>query len=558
MMRNELTNHKDTKALRTKRLFVSSCLRSSRPIRVHRRFLRLLLASGILFLFVAQATWAKPVFPGKTWQTKTPAEVGLDAAKLDAFRDFVGGRGCVMRHGCMVYTWGDYRKPGDVASASKPVKAHFLFKAVEMGKVAGLDEKVAKWEPRLNDLNANLGYKDRKITWRHMANQISCYGVTEAPGTAFNYNDYQLSLFVDTLFIKVYRAKWEDVDAKILHLLLTDALQCEDSPTLLAFGMSRPGRLGISPRDFARFGLLYLHKGNWNGKQLISSKYAVMAVTSPLPNSIPRSAMKPAEMIPSQRSIGALDIGGDTTDHYGSYTWLWWRNGITRDGKRHLPDAPTDMFAALGHGGMRGVVVMPKLDLIVSWNDTKVKGWEMVNQALGLLTASVKDAKPVPARERSLGLENGWFTHNGKVVWGNAQHNGWWGGLRKEGSWINTYKVRANITRNAPGKVGPSLTEDLGKLTDAMLKYGYPGFEHNFGLWFDRRRDAHDTVQRSDPNVVPPLLEQPWARSKEGIAWDGLPKYDLTQFNPWYFQRLREFAALCDKKGTILFHNFYM
>ena len=54
-----------------------------------------------------------------------------------------------------------------------------------------------------------------------------------------------------------------------LHPLLTDLIGCEDNPTFMAFGeQDRPGRLGISPRDFARFGLLYLRGGMWNGKQL--------------------------------------------------------------------------------------------------------------------------------------------------------------------------------------------------------------------------------------------------------------------------------------------------
>jgi hypothetical protein len=36
-----------------------------------------------------------------------------------------------------------------------------------------------------------------------------------------------------------------------------------------------------------------------------------------------------------------------------------------------------------------------------------------------------------------------------------------------------------------------------------------------------------------------------------------LHQYDLTKFNPWYFSRIKEFADLCDQKGTILFFNFY-
>ncbi len=157
-----------------------------------------------------------------------------------------------------------------------------------------------------------------------------------------------------------------------------------------------------------------------------------------------------------------------------------------------------------------------------------------------------------------LRLRNGWFAQGDRVIWGCAQHNGWWGGYRGGQGFWTTYKVRTSITRNSPGEVGPCLTEDLAELTDNMRRYGYPGFEHNYGLWYDRRRDAHDTTPRKDPQAVAPFLEQPWARSSSGAAWDGLPKYDLTRYNPWYFDRLKEFAGHCDRKGTILFHNFYM
>ena len=43
-----------------------------------------------------------------------------------------------------------------------------------------------------------------------------------------------------------------------------------------------------------------------------------------------------------------------------------------------------------------------------------------------------------------------------------------------------------------------------------------------------------------------------------GAAWDGLAKYDLAKYNAWYFERLREFASHCDRKGVLLLHNFYM
>ncbi len=96
-----------------------------------------------------------------------------------------------------------------------------------------------------------------------------------------------------------------------------------------------------------------------------------------------------------------------------------------------------------------------------------------------------------------LAVENGWYVCDHKVVWGLCQHNGWW----RPGQ-------RPNLTRNALGEIGPNRTEDFDKLTDAMLRFAYPGFEHNFGLWYDRRRDAHDQTRRYDTRVVPPFLEQ--------------------------------------------------
>jgi len=334
------------------------------------------------------------VYPGKEWAKKRPAEVGLDAAKLRQFSKYVGGRGCVVRHGYMVYTWGDAARRGDVASACKPWFSHFLFKALEDGRIPSLDEKVVRWEPRLKTINKALGYKDRAITWRHFANQISCYGVTERPGTAFDYNDWQMALFFDTLFLKVYGATWENVDEKVLHPMLTDIIQCQDNPTFMVFGIhDRPGRVGVSPRDFARFGLLYLHKGNWKGKQLISKKHAVMAVTSPLPGSFPRTAGKRAEMIPGQRSLGSRAIPDNQCDHLGSYSWLWWVNGVDRYGKRHWPAAPLDTYGAFGHGGIRAMIVIPSLDIIVSWNDTRIERRDMENHALGLLVSAAKDRK---------------------------------------------------------------------------------------------------------------------------------------------------------------------
>ncbi|MCB9784753.1 MAG: serine hydrolase [Candidatus Omnitrophica bacterium] len=325
------------------------------------------------FPFMATAETSR-VFPGKEWEAASPEEVGLDSAPLDRIAEYLGGEGCLIRHGKLIFGWGDYTQRRDVASAVKPWFTHFLLSAIEKGLLPSLDTPISDFVPCLKDLNPSLEWKDRLITFRHMDTQTSCYGVAEKPGTAFDYNDFQMALFFDTLMTKVYGVPLESVDEQVLHPLLTDILQCQDNPTFYAFGPNgRAGRLGVSPRDFARFGWLYLNGGQWNGKQIISEENVHLAVSNPLPVSIPRTKGAEAEMCSNQRTLGSQRIPDNQCDHHGSYSYLWWVNGIDRDGERYWPDAPTNVFTALGHkNGKRGIAAIPSLDIVLSWNDTKL------------------------------------------------------------------------------------------------------------------------------------------------------------------------------------------
>jgi len=326
-------------------------------------------------------------FPGKEWTTCPPADVALEAGALDAFRGSVGGRGCVVRYGRMAYAWGDTAKRADIASAVKPLYTHFLFRAIQDGRIASLDDRVDTTELRLRALNPDLGGKDGEITWRHLASQTSCYGVQERPGEAFDYSDFNMALFFDTLFFPAFNVAPHELDREVLHARLTDRIECQDDPTFFAFqSPERSGRMAISVRDHARIGLLYLRQGRWGTRTILPLTDVQAATTSPLPASLPRTKGEPARMIPGQRSLGG---GSNQTDHFGSYSFAWWTNGVDRDGRRHWPDAPHDAYAALGHGGRRALVVIPSLDLVAAWNDAGVEGREALNEALKRLAAAV-------------------------------------------------------------------------------------------------------------------------------------------------------------------------
>ena len=131
---------------------------------------------GAVLWVLAQST------PGASWETRTPEETGMIRSKLEALRDLVGGRGCVVRNGFVVYTWGDVSEKADVAEASRPVVSLLMLLAVQDGLLRGMDDPVSAVEPGL------LG-KDRSITWRHLASQTSGYGCREAPGEAYGETD---------------------------------------------------------------------------------------------------------------------------------------------------------------------------------------------------------------------------------------------------------------------------------------------------------------------------------------------------------------------------------
>lgn len=153
-----------------------------------------------------------------------------------------------------------------------------------------------------------------------------------------------------------------------------------------------------------------------------------------------------------------------------------------------------------------------------------------------------------------LGIKNGWLTLGDRLATGKRQTLSWWRGSLLP---ARAMEFGSGLTRFVPGLVGPLYTNSIEELVDQMEENNAVVLEHHWGLWYDRRRDDHLMVRRMDSEATPPFYEQPWARSGQGRAWDGLSKYDLTEFNPWYFERLAQFASVADQKGLVLMQYMY-
>jgi hypothetical protein len=164
-------------------------------------------------------------------------------------------------------------------------------------------------------------------------------------------------------------------------------------------------------------------------------------------------------------------------------------------------------------------------------------------------------ATPVAAPIRKLiSITNGWLVCDGKLVIGGNIETTWWRGSIRPS---DAASFGPALTRFAPGRIGEGFTDDINELADLLVRRGQSAFEHHYGLWYDIRRDDHERVRRMDGGVIPPFFEQPFARSGQGTAWDGLSKYDLTKFNPWYWSRLKNFADVAEERGLVLFNENY-
>lgn len=153
-----------------------------------------------------------------------------------------------------------------------------------------------------------------------------------------------------------------------------------------------------------------------------------------------------------------------------------------------------------------------------------------------------------------LEITNGWLTVAGKLVIGKTKGVAWWrGNIRPS----EADSFEPSLTRFVPGRSGPGYTDRIADLVSWMQASNIVALDQHYGLWYDRRRDDHERVRRINGDVLPPFFEQPFARSGQGTAWDGLSKYDLTRFNPWYWSRLRQFADQADGHGLILFNENY-
>jgi len=167
----------------------------------------------------------------------------------------------------------------------------------------------------------------------------------------------------------------------------------------------------------------------------------------------------------------------------------------------------------------------------------------------------VKSQTSVKLPQHPFEIANGYFVVDGKIAYGASQSDAWWHGNTSPA--VSGALTGSSITRFMPGQTAPGLTEDLHELVARAKQHGAAFYQTIPGLWYEHRRDEHTVIRQPNGDVWAPFFEMPWARSGKGIAWDGLSRFDLRRYNPWYFERNREFARIAGEQGLIVYHNLY-
>jgi CubicO group peptidase (beta-lactamase class C family) len=317
-------------------------------------------------------------FPGEDWDEASPESQGMDSAKLAAaieqLRQNVGRDGVrelvIVRNGRLIWKGDDVDKRHGVWSVTKSFTSTALGLLIDDGK-ATLDTRATDHVPALR-----AGFPD--VTLGHLTTMTSGYRAAgdepqgsyrhgpsstpfvpsdeplfAPPGSKYAYWDSAMNQFAHVL-TKIAGEPLRDLFQRRIADpigLKSDAWTWGDfgehEGVTVNGGAGNHGRhVQISARQLARLGHLFLNRGRWNGRQLLSESWIDTATRVHVPATLPWAQPE-------------SDIDGR-----GCYGCNWWRNGEGPDGQRKWPGAPAGTFAAIGFNNNHCFVV-PEWNLVV-------------------------------------------------------------------------------------------------------------------------------------------------------------------------------------------------
>jgi len=328
---------------------------------------------------------APDYWPTEGWRISTPEQQGFDSAKLAEGLQDIQTRQIhidsllIIRNGYVVldahfYPY-DGAFPHDLASVTKSVTTTLIAIAADQGKL-NLDASVVSFFP--DRTIANLDDRKARLTVRHLTRMVGglktdCQDdaatiaamtaspdwvqaalnrpMISEPGKEFCYDSPGMHLLSAILQDATGVTALDFARKNLFEPLGIHQVSWESDPQ----GYSRGwGDLHLLPQDAAKIGYLWLHRGQWEGKQIVSEDWVLDSV-------------KPH----------SLFVGDDTG--YGNGWWI----------------APGDYYAS-GRGGQKVRVIATRNTVVV----TTGAGFEYDDINKWLAPLLVRANKPLPPSPR--------------------------------------------------------------------------------------------------------------------------------------------------------------
>ncbi len=301
--------------------------------------------------------------PKWQWPEGTPDEQGMDATMLEGARTYAFQTGkntqgvVVTRGGMLVAEWyeegRDAKSYGASWSVAKSFTSALIGIAIEEGKIDGVDVSLADFYPswasdaramidleNVLQMSTGLEWKvDYNINNANDSDVVKLVFTTESPldyviakpaemppNTEFEYSSGNTLLMSGMLAQATGMSAGEYAQSRLFEKLDIEGADWWRAKTgeTLTYCC-----LDMTSRDFARFGLLYMQRGQWEGEQIVPEAWV------------------DASVAPSPR--------------YAGYGYQWWLEGKSNTA------VPPDLFMADGHDGQY-IYVIPSLELVIVRN----------------------------------------------------------------------------------------------------------------------------------------------------------------------------------------------
>jgi len=347
--------------------------------------------SAILLCFIIISCSEKQV--GKSLPRSVPEAEGVSSQAIITFLDSAANSRhefhsfMFLRHGKVIAEgwWNPYSPDlkHTLNSASKSFTSTAIGIAIKEGKL-NLDDKVVSFFPeylpdtvsdnlskmRIRDLlSMSTGTKREpplNVDDIWVKGYLSMPVVNE-PGTNYRYSSVA-SYMLSAIIKKVTGQKVIDyLTPRLFEPLAIEGMDWETD----AYGINTGGwGLRLKTEDLAKFGQLYLQKGQWNGKQLLPEKWVEEATSVKI--------YQRPEMSQSKRDSSRDDVQG--------YCYQFWR-------------ARNNSYQVNGANG-QFVLVMPEKDAVIVFTADSPDMWGELDMVWEYLYPAIQD-QVLPVDENS-------------------------------------------------------------------------------------------------------------------------------------------------------------